>query len=183
MKKHVILFLSVALLFSLSNSAFSQDAKPKKVQKGWENYKEQYETDYALDFEVVWNSVLKSIQDIGCQTITKSTRAGDDGLYKGIVHSDFCVFAMGDTTFTVLNQYSLDMPFVRGGTWDNGRLQYKFIIKEMEAGKVHVTMKTEMSGMESGVAKKVLFWRSNGLLELRMLDLVNSNMGKEALEN
>lgn len=172
--------LACMALIAIIGSSFSSFAQ-EPVKKGYEFYKEKYEADYDQDFEVMWNAVLKSIEDIGCQTITRNSRANDEGLYKGTIKSDFCVFSMGDSTFSVLKKYSLDkeMPFIRGGYWDNGRLQYKVIIQETEPGKVHLTMTTEMSGMESHVAKKVLFWKSNGILENEMLDRIKSNIGKQ----
>lgn len=178
MKKYLIFIVMFCLVAIASVNAQEQ----KKVPKGWENFKEQYEDDFTEPFEVIWDAVLVSLQDIGCQTLTKTTRANDDGLFKGIVHSDLCLFTVGDTTFKVLNKYSLDMPFVRGGSWDNGRLQYKFIIQETADNKVHLIMKTEMSGMESGITGKVLFWRSNGLLELEMLKRIRNSIGKKPIE-
>ncbi len=175
MKKLIVLLVVLGLTnFVASVNLQSQD---KPVPKGWENYKEQYEDNYNEDFEVIWDAVLKTLQDISCQTITRNTRPTDDGLFRGTIHSDFCVFTMGDTTFQVLRKYSLDMPFVRGGKWDNGRLQYKLSIREVEPGNVNLILKTEMSGMESGVTKKVLFWRSNGLLELEFLENIRKNIG------
>ncbi len=179
MKGKLVLTLLLFLSFAVY---YTQAQETKKVPKGWEHYKEQYEDDYTEPFEDVWNAVLVSLQDMGCQTQTKTTRVSDEGLFKGVVHSDMCIFTAGDSTFRVLNTYSLDMPFVRGGRWDNGRMQYKFVIQEKDEGHVHLIMKTEMSGVESGITEKVLFWRSNGLLEIEMLKRVRDNIGKKPIE-
>lgn len=175
MKKLLVIFLLIIL-------AIPSFAQEKKVPKGYEFYKEKYEENFTSNFETIWNAVLYSLEEIGCQVQNKNTRINDEGLYRGVVQSDFCVFAMGDTTFNVLKKYSLDMPFIRAGKWDNGRLQYKFIVQEKGENNVHLVMTTEMSGFESYVTGKVHFWRSNGILELAMLERIKNNIGKKPAE-
>lgn len=172
-------WIVITLLLVFAIPAIAQE---QKVPKGYEYYKEKYEDDFAHNFETVWNAVLYSLEEIGCQVMSKNTRINDEGHYRGVVQSDFCVFSLGDTTFSVLRKYSLDMPFIRAGKWENGRLQYKFVIQEKGENDVHLVMTTEMSGFESYVTGKVHFWRSNGLLEMAMLERIKRNIGKKPTE-
>ncbi len=157
-------------------------AQEQKVPKGYEFYKEKYEEDFQNSFEEIWDAVIYSLEEMGCNLMNKNTRINDEGLYRGVAQSDFCVFAQGDTTFNALKKYSLDMPFIRAGKWDNGRMQYKFIVQEKGEKNVHLILTSEMSGFESYVTGKVHFWRSNGILELALLERVKQNIGKKPKE-
>lgn len=140
-------------------------------------YKEKYDTTYDASFEVVWNAVKLALEEKGCAYLKPNYRQTDEGLYKGAIHSEFCVFTEGeDSTFRVLKQYSFQMPFIRGGIWINGRLQYKFMIKEKSDGTVYILMKTEMSGKEDYVTHEFHFWKSNGILEHYMLEAIENKI-------
>lgn len=195
MKRNHLLIIPIALMsamFMMFSSVQDISAAEKLSMK---LYQEKYEMDFDNDFETVWNSILKSIQDIDCQTIRKTSRQTDQGLFKGIIQSDFCVFASGDdTTVTALKRYSAELrtpedegkiepfPYILTGEWTAGRFQYKFIIEEVSAGKIHVKMIGELSGFENYVTKKMHFWTSNGILEARMTELIKSNIGKQPRE-
>ena len=139
-------------------------------------YKEKYEYKFDKPFEIVWNSVKKSLEDLGCMIATENYKASDEGLYKGIIKSDFCVFTAGkDTTFKTLTKYSYDLPVIRGGIWLNGRMQYTFIVKEEAGGGVYLQVKGEMSGYEDFVTHEVHFWKSNGMFETRVVKLIRKN--------
>jgi hypothetical protein len=88
-----------------------------------------------------------------------------------------CVFVEGEgKTIDTLQRYSLKVPVIRGGVWINGRMQYKFIIKEQEDGQVHLRLIGEVSGFENYVTSSVHFWESNGILETRMLRRIEENI-------
>lgn len=146
-------------------------------------YKEKYEQTFDQPFEIVWNAIIKAVEENNCMFKTKNYRTTDEGFFKGSIQSDFCVFTQGkDSTFDVLKRYSLEMPMIRGGNWVNGRIQYKFIIKEQEDGMVYMLMKTELSGFEEYVTYEVHFWQSNGLLEKAILDRINELIAAAAEE-
>jgi hypothetical protein len=129
-------------------------------------YKEKYEMKFDESFDVVWNSILEAIQNTGCMIATSSSRQTDEGFFRGVIKSDFCVFSVGeDSTYYVLQNYSFDMPDIPGAKWESGRIQHKFIVKELEEGGVDVLHTTEMSGWEGRVTSQVHFWKSSGLLE------------------
>ncbi|MBM2816075.1 MAG: hypothetical protein HW421_2837 [Ignavibacteria bacterium] len=151
---------------------------PRTEDEMMKFYKEKYEANYEKPFEDVWNAVLKSFEQSSCLVIKKNFSQTDEGLYKGTIHSDFCVFVMGaDSTFRILRLYSKKMPQIRGGNWINGRIQYKLVIKEKEAGKVNLVLKAEMSGSEDVVTSLVHFWESNGYLETKMMERIRKNLG------
>ncbi len=139
-------------------------------------YKEKYEYRFAKPFEIVWNAVKKSLEDIGCMIALENYKATDEGLYKGNIKSDFCVFSAGkDTTFKTLNKYSYDLPVIRGGIWLNGRMQYTVVVKEESNGQVYMLIKGELSGFEDFVTHEVHFWKSNGIFETRLSKLIERN--------
>ncbi|HPI20343.1 MAG TPA: hypothetical protein PKY56_08230 [Candidatus Kapabacteria bacterium] len=136
-------------------------------------YKEQYEETYNFTFEIVWGAVKKAIENTGCLIEQESSPKQVDGLYKGSVKSNMCVFVENtDSTFALLNNFSYHLPVIYGGVWINGRIQYKFSIREQQDGSCKVILKTEMSGFEQKVTSQVHFWKSNGLLEMAILDKV-----------
>lgn len=139
--------------------------------------KEKYELTLEQSFDVVWEAVKKSVEEINCSIISANTRQDDQGLYRGSLNSDFCIFAQGDTTLRNLRYYSVDVPFIRGGVWANGRMQYKINVRETEDDKVYIRVSGEISGMESHVTSKVHFWQSNGFLETMMVERIKKNLG------
>lgn len=164
-------------------------AEDEEIPETMKLYKERYVLEANVDFEKAWNAVLKSIESIGCQTTKKSTKATEDGSMKGIIHSDFCLFVTQcDTIVDVLMKYSAEsagkysktvksMPFIRGGVWTTGRMQYKFVILEKGQGKIVIELKGELSGHEPKVTQEVQFWDSNGILETQMMESIKKSLG------
>ncbi len=142
-------------------------------------YREKYEAKYDYLFEEVWAAVKLALEQTNCMIIKESYTQNDEGLFKGSIHSDFCVHATGeDTTLAVLKRYSLKVPFIRGGVWVSARMQYKFVIKEQDDGSVRLLLKGEISGREDYVTEEVHFFKSNGYLETLMLERIRKNLEK-----
>ena len=188
MKKLLSLFFALAVIISLDSCSFfdpkaggsGEDWKSQEVEEEakYKYYQETYEKTYDAPFQTVWNSALESVQDDNCQIITKKTSQNDMGLYQGLIRSDYCIFARGDTTLDNLKYYSLEVPFIRGSNWITGRIQYEFDIDEQEDGTVHVELEGEISGYEKQVTSKMHFWESNGYLETMMLQKVTDKVKK-----
>jgi hypothetical protein len=180
-KATLLLFvLCFTILITISENVVSQDddwRSKEQVDTRFPYLKDKYEDTLNLPFDKVWEAAVSCIEGINCQIITKNPRSGDDGLYKGTIQSDFCVFAQGDTTVKNLKYYSIETPFIRGGVWVNARFQYKFIIKELESGDCYVRIIGEISGFEEHVTNKVHFWESNGFKEYQMMQRLRMNLG------
>jgi hypothetical protein len=147
------------------------------VPENMKLYKDKYEAYYDESFEVVWAATLEAVNELGCQIARESYSQNDEGLYKGIIKTDMCVFTSGtDSTYDVLQRYSKEMPFIRGGVWQNGRMQYKFVVKELADGSVHILQKSELSGFEENVMNLVYFWESNGILETRIMEKIDKKI-------
>lgn len=139
-------------------------------------YRDKYEQTYNYPFEVVWNAIKQSLEDIQCQVGYERYNQDDEGLYKGSIKSDFCVFSLGkDTTFATLKKYSLEVPYIRGGIWLNGRMQYHFRLTEQSDGTVYLHLTGKISGFEDFVTHEVQFWESNGIFETQMLERIEKN--------
>lgn len=189
MKKMLLLFglFSLSMLLMPAFNAYSQDKssdKPefkKEIPERLRYYKEKYDTTYTQPFDIVWNAVQNSITETGCQIASKKSTQDDKGLYKGNIKSDNFVFVYSsDSTYTVLQEYSLDLPFIRGGVWVNGRIAYKFHLQELETNKVEVTLTSQMSGYESHVTDEMQYWKSNGKLETHLMEVIKNNIDKAA---
>eukprot|EP01107_Rhizomastix_libera_P003865 TRINITY_DN16634_c0_g1_i1.p1 TRINITY_DN16634_c0_g1~~TRINITY_DN16634_c0_g1_i1.p1 ORF type:complete len:190 (+),score=6.06 TRINITY_DN16634_c0_g1_i1:156-725(+) len=187
MKKLLLLF--AVLMPILFTSPVLKAEEEEEIPQSMKLYQEKYVLELNVEFEKAWNAVLKSIEEIGCQTTKKSTKNTDDGTIKGIIHSDFCLFVTEcDTITDVLKKYSAEsagkfekkvkpFPFIRGGGWTTGRMQYKFVIVEKGQGKVAIEVKGQLSGHELKVTQEVQFWDSNGILETEMLNRIKKNLG------
>lgn len=194
MRLSFILILSAVLTlqsYSFNPRLFAQQEEPKKTEEQVKEddrfkeeipeklkyYKEKYEISFDAPFEVVFRAAKLSITETNCMIMNESYSQTDEGLYKGKVKSDICVIVDDkDSTFDVLQRYSLDLPIIRGGVWANGGVQYNFIIKEQKDGKVHVELKSEINGFEEYVTYLRHFWESNGLLETLMLESLKKNV-------
>lgn len=140
-------------------------------------YRERYEDKFNEAFETVWLAIKKSLEDIGCMLSYEKYQQDTNGLFRGTIKSDFCVFSMGkDTTFKVLKRFSYEMPLIRGGIWINGRIQYTFRVIENEDGSIYLSFKGQLSGFEEFVTHQVHFWKSNGYLETKMLERIKANI-------
>jgi len=141
--------------------------------------KDGYREVYDYSFEIVHKAVVKAINDLGCMISQDKPTQNDQGLYKASVKSDFCVFTTGtDSTFKTLKKYSVLLPLIRGGIWENGRMQYKFKMEEQADGKVKLLLTGELSGFENFVTHEVHFWQSNGKFETWILELVKKNIAE-----
>ena len=139
-------------------------------------FKEKYEDSLSYSFEVVWNAIKLSLENISCLISQEKYSQTDQGLFKGSLKSDYCVFSQGkDTTFNVLKKYSIEVPYIRGGLWLNGRIQYKFNLTERENNTIYIVLKAELSGWEDFVTHEVHFWKSNGYLETMMMKNIKAN--------
>ncbi|MCX7908232.1 MAG: hypothetical protein N2560_01760 [Ignavibacteria bacterium] len=168
---------------------FQEEFQPEKKQPEEEipdrlkYYKEKYEETFNEPFDVVWRAIKKSLDDIGCMISYEKYQQDDEGFLAGTLKSDFCVFAMGkDTTFQALKRYSYEMPLIRGGIWINGRINYTFRVKENKDGTVHLSFTARLSGFEDFVTHQVHFWKSNGILETKMLERIKGNVPKVRTE-
>ncbi len=163
---------------------FQEEYEPDTVQSSKEQiperlkyFRERYEETFQEPFEVVWRSIKKSLDDISCMISYEKYQQDQNGLFSGTLKSDYCVFTMGrDTTFRVLKQYSYEMPLIRGGIWENGRIHYIFKVKENEDGSVFLSFRAQLSGFEDFVTHQVHFWKSNGYLETKMLERIKNNL-------
>ncbi|OGU60890.1 MAG: hypothetical protein A2X64_11125 [Ignavibacteria bacterium GWF2_33_9] len=148
---------------------FKQDAKMQYYNK------DGYDIDLPYAFEKVYRACVKAIEENGCQIMQESYNQTDEGLYKGKVFSDYCVFiGKCDTTLDAIKRYSVKEPTIRGGVWVNGRIQYKFVLKELENGNTHLKLKGEISGREDYVTAKVHFWESCGIFEHDIIEKIKS---------
>ncbi len=185
MKKIILLLLIVAFGLQLQNCAKlapgyeDQSWKEKEVEEEEEfpYLQDTYEATYDAPFETVFNTAVESIEDINCMIITQNPEQNPEtGLYSGKIISDYCIFAVGDTTEKVLKYYSIEVPFIRGGNWVNGRVQYTFDIQENEDGTTYLELQGQISGFEKHVTNRVHFWESNGYYETMMMERIDNNM-------
>ena len=146
-------------------------------------YKAKYEEVFNEPLDSVVSAVVKSIEDLNCVVILNKIKTDKNGFFKALVKSDFCVFSEGtDSTFDLLRGYSVKMPFIPGGKWKNGRMQYKFVIKELADGSINLYLKGNLSGYEDYVTNRVHFWTSNGILEHNMLERIKANLAAQKKE-
>lgn len=183
--------ISIAILtIVLSNSVlFSQTDvedkfNPFKPDEKLKYYKKEgHELDIQHSFEETFNACVQAVEELGCQVMTKSYSQTDEGMYKGKVYSDYCVFVgKTDTTLDEIKRYSIAVPNIRGGVWINGRMQYKFILTELPDGNTHVKLKGEVSGREDYVTARVHFWESCGIFEKRILDRIEEILQSRKVE-
>jgi hypothetical protein len=144
-------------------------------------YKKKYEAEFDNFFDDVWNVCLEVLKSKNCMVAQKNNRQTDEGLYKGKVVSEYCAFAQVEAeedVYDSLMYYSTKVPVIRGGVWDNGRIQYKIILKETEEETVTLLLKGEISGKESNVTNEVHFWESSGWFEHHLLEEIKERLAK-----
>jgi hypothetical protein len=177
----ILLALSLCLFLVIGINAYSQD--DEEEYNPLKFFKERYEEKYNEPYEVMWRAIKLSLQDVDCLIAMENNQQNDNGLYQGVIRSDFCVLASGtDTTSDVLKRYSLEMPAIMGASWENGRIQYTYSLKELEDGSCTLVLRTELSGREGFVTTEVHFWKSNGILEHEMFELIKKNIPKAKSE-
>lgn len=192
MKKLFIIALILIFASPLVKLA-AQDEVPADTTAGEETYEtetalkywqEKYEvTITGAIFEDVAQAIKEIIDSNSCAVIQFTMKTSDAGLGKAVIESDFCIIAMGDSSYRIAQQFSLQkgqetmghitMPFIPGGNWKNMRIKYKLIIKENEDESIGVMMKLcEISGEEAFVTRKFYFWESNGVLETAFMNKI-----------
>lgn len=147
-------------------------------------YKEQYEATYKANFEIVWNSVKETLDEMKCHYLSPSFRVDSAGFYIGSITTEDWVFSEGtDSTFELINRYGLDVPQIPGAIWITGRLAFKIRIRQIDDQTIFISFKTKMSGREDSSTQQVHYWKSNGLLELAFLERVDAKMQAFFKEN
>ncbi len=177
MKNLLVIFLTLGLTFFSSN-LFAQDEEVQNEELDpLRFYKPKYEETFSAPIEVVAKAVQKSLEDVSCAIVQmKEKTDNEDGWLRWIIKSDFCVFVEGDSTFIKLTEKSYKMPFIRGGAWRNGRMQYKFVITEQPDDKVYILLSSSLSGLEHYVTNRVHFWESNGQFEHDIFESIKKNI-------
>lgn len=182
MKKYNLLLLNIlanfvllTFLFNINLFAQEEEEIPEKLKY----VREKYEETFQADFDKVWNSVLKFVEEKNCGIESQKVRQNDAGKQRGICKTALCVFASGtDSTFNKIQEYGLNPPFIRGGVWTSGRIQYRFIVEDLGSG-IHVEIRSELSGFEEHATFKAHFFDTNGLLEFltfeKLREMINSN--------
>ncbi|MFN8359700.1 MAG: hypothetical protein U0264_07275 [Candidatus Kapaibacterium sp.] len=162
MRKYLVLVLAIFAIGAVSTMKAQLDAGQEVVTN--ENIKKP--------FPVVWKVIHKALEEIGCRVEVEKNAEGDKGLFKGNIRTEFYIFSNGeDTTADVLERYGVT-PTIRAGRWISGRIQYKFVLKELEDESTDIRLVCELSGFESYVTSKVHFWNSNGVLDKQMMDRI-----------
>ena len=173
-------FLMIAVVIAVSfifcnNTAFAlNDDVPERLKY----FKEKYEEDFEADFDKVWQTLLKFLEENDCQIFSQRIRENDKGLQRGILQSDLCILTQNrDSTFRVIRKYALDPPFIRGGVWIAVRMKYRFIADDLGNGKINVVLSGEMSGFENHATFRAHDFRSNGLLEFMAFERIREMLG------
>lgn len=178
-KFNVFIILLGFIFLCFNSAALSDEIEEEKVPEKLKYYKEKYEMIYDVKFQNVYDACKKFIEEkLSCQILSSKIRDGENGFLRGIIHSELCVFSQNESEiFKTIQKYALDAPFIRGGVWTSGRMQYTFIIQELEDGKTNLELRGEMSGFENHVTFKAHFFKSNGLLEHQAFTTVEELMG------
>ena len=175
LKKLALLLIGV-LFFSLNSVVLADDEEEgiQKVPDKLKYYKEKYEIQFDSEFQTVFDACKKFIENnLSCQILNSKVRDQEDGTHRGIVRSELCIFSQNESEiFKTIQKYALDAPFIRGGVWTSGRMQYTFIVTEIGDNKINLELRGEMSGFENHVSFKAYFFKSNGLLEQEAFDAI-----------
>lgn len=169
------------LLLNLAIVAFLLGYVPGTAQSSTPNIIKE---NLKVEFTTLFNAVKKTLRDMECDVEVEKYSQSDDNLYRGNIRTRFYIIITGiDSTKDIMEKYSCDedgcekFPYIRGGEWVSGRIQYKFVMKENEDNTVDIRLEGELSGFEQWVTHKVHFWQSNGILERRLLEKIKENAG------
>ncbi len=186
MKRIFLLIAIINMFFAIDSFSQMQNFEEtvetedgKQVDPKLMYFKDKYEevfTDFY--FDEVWNATIKAIESTNCQLAQKTNSQDDEGFYKGKIVSDFCIFAMKENKDKVIDsliKYSYEVPLIRAGVWENGRVQYKIILKEKEES-VEMILKAEISGREGYVTNEVHWWKSSGWFEHTLITKIKENL-------
>ena len=157
------------------------DQGEEEIEPRMMYFKKKYEAEFENFFDDVWNVCLEVLKSKKCMISQKNNRQTDEGLYKGKIVSEYCAFASesaGEDVYDSLMYYSTKVPVIRGGVWENGRVQYKIVLKETEDETVTLLLKGEISGKESNVTNEVHFWESSGWFEHHLLEEIKERLAK-----
>lgn len=184
MKKSIIFLLAVLLLVPaiMTVPAFSQDEEEVYEIEILKYWKEKYEAEFKnVMFEDVTEAITQAVAEHNaCAVLPSTPKMNDEGFMKQIIKSDYCIFAMGDSTYRDMQKYSVlrsqqtvgheCLPFIPGARWKNGRIKFKFLVKEIDDETIQVILpNAEISGKEEAVTVKHYFWESNGILETNIM--------------
>jgi len=164
----------VAIFFILSgfSTTFAQKEQPIIFNE-----------NLPYSFPKVFKTIKTTLQDKGCSLERDKYSEGDNGLFKGNIKSEFCVFVEGeDSTYTFLQRYSQRVPTIRGGIWLAGRVQYIIILREKDDQTVDMELKAEISGFEQYVTNQMQFFPANGVLEKEFIALLKENLARSKSE-
>ena len=175
--KFLIYFFMLSCIFSVA--AYAQEEEELDPMRF---YRAKYDLNSTANVNIVAEAVAEVIESTNCAVIQNISKTDNDGYVRFIIKSDYCVFVEGEQTFDTLQFYSNKMPFIRGGTWENGRMQYKLVITEQPDGSTYLLLKGTLSGFENNVTNKVHFWESNGMFEHNLLLAIEEKI-KEKLGN
>ncbi|MES2764831.1 MAG: hypothetical protein V4642_03115 [Bacteroidota bacterium] len=142
-----------------------------------------FNENFEQAFPKLFKTVKATLEEKGCKIERDKYSEGEDGLFKGNIRSEFCVFAEGaDSTMDRLERYSQRVPVIRAGEWTAGRIQYIIILKEKADNTVDMELKAEISGFENYVTHQVHFWPANGVLEQEFIATLKANIAKAKAE-
>jgi|GEM_PF-1197255 len=162
-------------LISKLDALYSADELPER----YANYRQEYKQSYDDAFEDVFNNVIEVLGDFSCRAVVSKQTMNDEGYFKGVIKSDYCVFANKiDGIVDSLEYYSVKVPFIRGGIWETGRIKYTFILREQEDGSTSIEIRGEVSGLENNITETIHFWESNGNFEVAFLDNLSGKLGE-----
>jgi hypothetical protein len=156
-------------LLSKMKTIYTAEDLPER----YKNYRMKYIQSFDAPFEDVFNAVIENLNETSCRTVVDKQSMTDEGFFKGVIKSDYCVFVNNvDGIVDSLDYYSVKVPFIRGSIWETGRMKYTFILRESEEGPTSVEVRGEISGLESNITETIHFWESNGNFEVAFLNNV-----------
>ena len=166
-------FVTAFLIFAGFSATFAQHKEQTLV----------FNENFQQPFPRLFKTIKTTLEEKGCRIERDKYSEGDEGLFKGIVKSEFCVFVTGeDSTYSFLERYSQRVPVIRASMWTSGRIQYIIVLKEKADNSVDMELKAEISGFEDYVTHQVHFFPANGILEKEFIELLKTNLAKVKAE-